>query len=182
MKVKILNASSRKTRELIKNTFAQLFQEKKSLQKITVTELVNRACLTRGTFYTHYDNIYDVAKDIQDELLDVLTLNTATLNSIDDINHYFDKIIAHLKENEDIYSMFLSSDEPLLFTNRLNKIMNKKIYDLIKDKHQENLQINVSFFIDGCINLVIKHFRQEINASLDDINQNIKTIFNKIFM
>ena len=63
MKVQCLNSSSIKTRNLIKKTFAELINEKKQLNKITVTELVKRAQLTRSTFYTHYDNIYEVAKD-----------------------------------------------------------------------------------------------------------------------
>ncbi len=181
MKVKNLNASSRKTKDLIRKTFAELMNEKKELQKVTVTELVNRADITRGTFYTHYDNIYDVARDIQDELIDILMINTTELNSLNDINHYFDKVFDHLKENELIYSMFLSSDEPLLFTNRLNKIMSKKVYDYLNVTHQKNLYLNVAFFIDGCINLVIKYFRHEVDTTLDDICDCIKILFNKIF-
>ena len=60
MKVQGLNSSSKKTRNLIKKTFAELINEKKELNKITVTELVKRAEITRSTFYTHYDDIYEV--------------------------------------------------------------------------------------------------------------------------
>ena len=73
MKVKNLNASSKKTKNLIKETFAILMNEKKELNNITVTELVNKANITRSTFYTHYDNIYDVAKDFQNETLELLS-------------------------------------------------------------------------------------------------------------
>lgn len=48
----------KKTRNLIKKKFAELMNEKKELNKITVTELVKRAGITRSTFYTHYDDIY----------------------------------------------------------------------------------------------------------------------------
>ena len=46
MKAKNLNASSVKTRNLIRNTFAELLYEKKNINKITVTELVQRADIT----------------------------------------------------------------------------------------------------------------------------------------
>ena len=69
MKVQGLNSSSKKTRNLIKTTFAELMQEKKELNKITVTELVKRADITRSTFYTHYDDIYEVAKDYELETI-----------------------------------------------------------------------------------------------------------------
>lgn len=55
MKVKNLNASSVKTRNLIRGTFAELLYEKKNINKITVTELVQRADINRSTFYSHYD-------------------------------------------------------------------------------------------------------------------------------
>ena len=57
MKARNLNNSSRKTRANIKKVFAQLLAEKRELSKITVTELVQRANISRGAFYSHYDDI-----------------------------------------------------------------------------------------------------------------------------
>ena len=51
MKVKNLNHSSEKTRKLRRNIFAELIKEKQELNKITVSELVKRADINRGTFY-----------------------------------------------------------------------------------------------------------------------------------
>lgn len=72
MKVKNLNHSSEKTRKLIRNTFAELIKEKQELNKITVSELVKRADINRGTFYNHYDSIYDVAEELEAEIIEVL--------------------------------------------------------------------------------------------------------------
>ncbi len=66
MKTKYLNHSSEKTRILIKNTFSELLMEEKELNKITVTKLVQRADINRGTFYNHYDNIFAIAKDFEE--------------------------------------------------------------------------------------------------------------------
>lgn len=181
MKVKNLNSSSKKTKKLIKETFAILLKEKKELKNITVTELVKKADITRSTFYTHYDNIYEVAQGFQDEALDLLSQNTENINSLNDINNYFDYIINYLKENEEIYKNVLSSDEPLLFTNRLNKLINKKLQDTINNQSPKNTAMNISFFTDGCLNLIIKHFRGEINNSLDEINEYMKKMFKLVF-
>ena len=48
-----------KTRRLIKATFLELVQAK-PVQKITVTELAKRAEISKGTFYLHYLDIYDL--------------------------------------------------------------------------------------------------------------------------
>ena len=166
MKVKVINSSSRKTREKIKKAFALLAASKGSLNKITVTELVAKADITRSAFYTHYDNIYEVAKEIQDEAIQILIQNIDNLQDTNNINNFFDELFNHLKENEEIYSMILSSNDPLLFMHTLNKIISKSLYDVLKDKHIKNLALNISLFIDGSINLVIKHYRKEIGCLL----------------
>ncbi len=182
MKVKNINSASRKTHNIIKEAFAELIAEKKDLASITVTELAKRANITRSSFYTHYDSIYDVAQDFQNETLDMLTGSLRKIDSFDEIYHLIDDIIDHLKENEKIYTLILSSSEPLIFTNRLNILLNKEIVNgLINNKH-EDLILKVTFFCDGCMDLIVKYFRKEINFTLDEVDLFIKDIFKKIFL
>lgn len=70
MKAKNLNNSSRKTNRLIKNVFAEMLSEYKEISRISVSELCARAEISRGTFYSHYDDIYGVAEDYENELID----------------------------------------------------------------------------------------------------------------
>ena len=182
MKVKNLNSSSRKTKNKIKEAFAELVKEKKELSNVTVTELVKKADITRSTFYTHYDNIYDVAQEFQDEAIKLFMTNTENIKTIEGINNYFDEIIIHLKENEKIYSMLLSSDFPLIFSNKLGKLINTKLYDFLKFKKIDNLDLIISFFSSGCINLVIKYYRKEIDASLEEIGNFIKNACISLFI
>ena len=51
--------SALRSRRLINDALADLLQEK-PLDKITVTDVVNRAGINRGTFYAHYADIPDV--------------------------------------------------------------------------------------------------------------------------
>ena len=85
MKVKCLNNSSKKTKEMIRKEFANLLAEKKEFNKVTVTELVKNIGITRGSFYSHYDSLDEVAKEFQNEALDVLRED---INSISDIEYY----------------------------------------------------------------------------------------------
>lgn len=169
MKVKVANASSRKTRNLIKIAFAELLKEKKAIENITIKELVKNAGITRGTFYTHYDNIYDVAKDLQDEVLDVFFSNINQINTVEDIHNYLYMIFKHLETHESLYKMILSTDEPLLFMNRLNRMMNKHLNDFFKYKNLQINQLNITFFVDGTTLLFIRYFKGEINISLKEL-------------
>ena len=167
MKLKGINSSSKRTIELIKETFAELMEEKKEIKNITVTELVKRANLTRGAFYSHYDNIYEVASDFEEEILNQVFNNEMTISSQKELDDYLDKIFNYLENNYDIYSKLLNADETIYFMKRLNK----KIYS----------SLNVIFFTDGTIDLIIKSFRGEIKENLKEISAYVKNMANYIF-
>ena len=182
MKVQCLNSSSVKTRNIIKKTFAELINEKKQLNKITVTELVKRAQLTRSTFYTHYDNIYEVAHDYQLQTIELLCSEDLKLYSKQDIEDYFVNIIQCLKANEETYKLLLSADESLLFLEKLKKIASEKIYNALKDTYTDKyLKLNISFLMNGILMEILKYFRNESNYSLDELLVNMKKWFEKIF-
>ncbi|MCI8443722.1 MAG: TetR/AcrR family transcriptional regulator [Clostridia bacterium] len=183
MKVQGANSSSRKTRRYIKTAFAELINEKKELNKITVTELVKKADITRSTFYTHYDSIYEVANDYQLETIDLLINDDKILNSKDDILNYFDEIINCLKQNEHIYKLLLSSTDSLNFLIVLRKMANQKLYYTLKNnyKNYDTLELDVSFFIAGMVEEIIIYFKSQSDYTLDELLVNIKKWFEKIF-
>lgn len=51
------------TKKLIKNSFLELLKVK-SLDKVTVTEIVESCEINRNTFYYYYSDIYDLLEDI----------------------------------------------------------------------------------------------------------------------
>lgn len=57
-----------KTRARLEANFLQLLQEK-PLNKITVAELTRRSQVGRGTFYLHYEDIYDLYNQIVAHLI-----------------------------------------------------------------------------------------------------------------
>ena len=184
MKVQGANSSSRKTRSLIKKAFAEIINEKKSLSKVTVTEIVKRADITRSTFCTHYDDIYDVAKDYQIETIKLLISDDLVLHSKEEIEKYFDDIIECLKENENTYKMLLAADESLYFLKKMSDTGVEKLYLVLKDIYPNSkyLKLSISFFMDGIVDELVKYFRNSSKYSLDELLVTVKTIFNRIFV
>lgn len=185
MKVKNLNNSSVKTKKLIRNAFAELIQEHKELSKVTVSELVKRADINRGTFYNHYDSIYDVAEEFESEVFKILLEDTKPLVSIEDIYVYLDDIISYLKENEEIYRLLLSSKEPLIFLERLKHSILDKLYTFLSTKTKlaksNSLKFDITFYTDGIVNQVLKFFNGSSEYTLDEISAYSKRIFNILF-
>ncbi len=178
MKLKEINNSSKKTKELIKQEFALLIAEKKEIKNITVTELVKRANLTRGTFYAHYDNIYDVASEIQSELLTKIFTYNTNLQTKNDLFNYIDSIFAYLKENEKMFKQLLTSDDCMLFLNRLNKKISTSLASTIG--HNTG-HLSILFFTNGVLNILIQYFRGEISENLNDICDYIKDVSQHLF-
>jgi len=182
MKLQGTNASSRRTKEKIKRAFALEVKEKSELKRVSITNLVKKAEITRGAFYSHYDNIYEVAREIQDETIDAVFENINKLVSNNDVNDYFDSVINYFKKHEEIYSLLLKSEDVLIFTERITRLMHKNLHEYLSPKNINNLSLNITFFLDGCLGLIIKYFRNQLNETLDDINEYMKTTFIKLFL
>ncbi len=182
MKVQCLNSSAIKTRNIIKKTFAQLLSEKKQLDKVTVTELVKRADITRSTFYTHYDNIYQVGEEYQLQTIELLCNEDLILHNKKDILEYFDNIFICLKENEELYQLLLNADISVSFLEKLKNIASKKIEQALKNIYNDKyLNLDVSFLMNGSMLEILKYFRKESPYTLEEIALNIKKYFIKIF-
>ena len=53
-----------KTERGIKNAFIEL-RSRKPLEKITIRELCELACINKSTFYSHYKHIYDLSDHME---------------------------------------------------------------------------------------------------------------------
>lgn len=114
MKAQNPNNSSRKTRKLIKTVFAEMLSEKKELGKISVAVLCKRADISRGSFYSHCDDIYGVAEDYETELVDTFFDNTWLLEP-QNIMQFIDSMFEFIRQNDENYKRLCTSND-FLFT------------------------------------------------------------------
>lgn len=63
-----------KSKEAIKSAFLRMCWSK-DIRKITVTEIINTANVSRGTFYAHFDDIYDLREKIENEIIELIFSN-----------------------------------------------------------------------------------------------------------
>ena len=174
MKAKNLNASSLKTKKLIKDTFAELLYEKRNIHKIPVTELVKRANINRSTFYAHYDDIFQVAEDIKAETMRAF-FEQKNLTGIHDIEPFFDDIYLYIKKNDDFFRLIFNSDEVTGFVRKLGKICKDKIYNVVKGdpalRDDLLLELEISTLSDGLAMQFIRYYHGDFVVTLEDIIQ-----------
>lgn len=180
MKAQNLNNSSKKTRKTIKRVFAEMLSEKKELGKVSVSELCARAEISRGTFYAHYDDIYGVAEDYENELIENFFDNTKILQPTN-MEEFIDIFFDYMKQNHDSYKMLCRSNDFIFTAKKLTTIACNKFYELcLADKRiadKNLLFLDISIFVDGITCEYVKMCRNYTSVTLEELFEYTKIWF-----
>ncbi len=181
--MKKYNNASR-TERWIREAFAALVAEKKSLDRITVTEIVKKADITKQTFYYHYSDLNDLIRSIENEMIDRLStvLDKASENANVPIEHYISILSSFLKENENEYRFFASSTDIHYFISKIKKLLAQKLdkpsFGFSSDIKIRSIQ---KIFISGaCVDTLCEYFKGNIQCSLEDVEKTIVEAINKL--
>lgn len=182
MKILKLNITSKRTDNKIRQAFAELMREKGSMGNISVTELTKRASITRSSFYNHYNNVAEVGSTFREELLEEFFQNFKTIQTVADLDEFFDRITLYLKEHDPIYHMLISSQDAYYFMEHLTRKITQNLELAMRYQSQPDSKMQINFFVNGAISLIIQHFQGKNNFSLDEINTYLKQVAHKIFV
>lgn len=122
------DARVRYTKMVIRKTFIELL-DKKPINKITVTEICDKAEINRATFYKHYLDIYDLLEKMEEELEREYIGRLSRLEE-NGMEEMLRDILTVFKENLSEYSALFSSNADPQFRGR----MIHKIYEMYGDR------------------------------------------------
>lgn len=176
--------SAIRSRKLINDALADLLQEK-PLDKITVTDVVNRADINRGTFYAHYRDVPDVVDHLIEQtfsaLRDAIMCEEATTPEIGHTLLTTIQII--LEEDLPFYRKVLSSSGYTIMQEQLVAIIMDFMLEH-KDKFytgsQEEYMIAIRFCAGGLSNLYRDWFSGKMGCSLSELTQIGEAMIRKI--
>lgn len=172
MKAQNLNRSSKKTRALIKKVFAEMLSEKKELGKISVSELCKRADISRGSFYSHYDDLYGVAEEYENELIDAFFDNTKLLES-QDVLQFIDSVLDFIRQNNENYRLLCKSNDFLFAGKKLSAIASGKLLELCRNdsriKDRTHIGLDLQIFLEGLFCEYVRYCRGYSAVTLDDL-------------
>lgn len=165
-----------KNRRKIQESFAELLAERGSLQNITVTDLADRAEITRGTFYNYYNNLYEVGAELQGEIEQRLFSEYNNLNSLESIWQYIDEVFIFFQKQEGIYRELLASDASKDFLYQLENGMSRRVLAALHKQGitDKNAELELLITTNGALAIVRKHYRNEIDVSLEEIRDYLK--------
>lgn len=127
-----MNSSDRrvkKTTRIIKESLATLLKEK-DINEISIKELANLADISRSTFYAHYQDIYDLYDQMENDLL-------ADMDNImkqDPTHKYLELygiLIDYIYDNSVIFSSFMGSNRNSQFRSKLADFFEKKYNEIV---------------------------------------------------
>lgn len=141
-----MDLRKKKTIRSIQNAFLKLISVK-PLEGIRVKELADAAEISKGTFYLHYHDIYDLAEQMQNEVINRV---------IGYIEHPGAVIDNHQLFTRELLEAFLAQQNliNLLFSGAQDSIVPKRIEHAIKSRL---LELNPEAFNDPYVSISLTY-------------------------
>ena len=165
-----------RSKNMIKEAFFELLKEKE-YNKITVTDIVNKADLNRSTFYAHYLDVRAITEEFENEVIDKmmeLLKKFEFKNFFNNPTPLLLEISRFLESNEAEYRILLKINDAETFLKKLRDIfsnymrLDTDIPNYLSDTKMVNLRI--SYFSGGIINMYQDYFNGKLNCTLNDIS------------
>ena len=131
------NRRTLKTKKAIFQAFSELLKEKE-LRKITVQEVVDKADISRVTFYKYYLDVYDLYDKIENELLTNIGLITLQLADKPS-DEFFKELVTYIYNNRVTFDMVFSPNS----TNKLRDKLSHIIEGIFKKIYSEKIGISI---------------------------------------
>ncbi len=181
----------KKTRNSLEKALLH-FMKNKNITKISVKELCQYADVNRGTFYLHYNNIFDMLESIQNKILEEFKKDLSKYNDFNsnfnmgylenlliDIFNFFDK-------NSEICLTLSSENGDSIFESKLNEIVYNTMHPIrnrLEDEDKLFFHYYYSFFISGVTKIILewlKTGKKESPKKMMSLTLNTMNLFNKI--
>ena len=174
----------KRTQMNIRNAFLEL-RSKKPLEKITVKELAELACINKATFYQHYKDIYDLSESMEDEFIECILASIPHPDTlVEDPGRATQELFYAFSTQTHLVDILFSGDRRGMLVSKLES----RVYDLILTKHpeyrqpqsrtsqpyaQENLEkeILITFLIQGSFHAYLKHSAKDKEAVVRIISE-----------
>lgn len=130
----------KKTQKSIRDAFISI-RAHKSLDKISVKELCEKAMINKATFYLHYKSIYDLSEALENELIEdcFLSVEDADIMQTDKVVFEFYRSFS---ANSRLFRILFSDSRIQYAVVKADAFLKERIYSAHPDK-KNDLEFNV---------------------------------------
>ena len=166
--------SSIRSKTMIKEAMLELMVEK-PFDKITITDIVKKADINRGTFYAHYDNTSEVLKSISASVMDEIASAFKARNNSDALWNPR----GYLKQISDFFLTNPIYFSRLVATEKISEVLNDARHNAIRkilddlgmdlpELSKAQLSIILDYSISGVCTLYTDILLEKIPVSLEN--------------
>lgn len=142
--------------------------ETKDVRKITVREIIDGANVSRGTFYAHFQDVYDLKEKTETEIINQIFSQAQSKDIIDAINSpypvIYDILTSFYKNRENIKKLIGADNDYGFFFKCEQKLL--KILSTSRDYYSDDIKRAV---IDNCITaMIIKNCYNIVSENADE--------------
>src|SRR5699024_3197324 len=143
-----MDLRKRKSQAAIQQAILELIYEK-DFEKITISDITNRADLNRGTFYLHFEDKYDMINQFEENFMKELeSIMIKELHQIQNLNDLISSRYSSLvemfdcfKNNHEILDIIFKTKGILSLQTRLNHFMD----NVFTDNQLQRKQVKADF-------------------------------------
>lgn len=181
-----------RTKKSIREALVELIDEK-GFEAVTVKDITTRAKINRGTFYSHYQDKYDLMSKCQEEFMqemaEVILNNFPTILADLETDHptstpfsILVTIFDYLNRNSDFMRAVLGPRGDLTFQTKLKKFVWKTLFEsntnpLVK---QENFLVPPEYLISYVASAHIGVIQQWLNSDREESPEEMARILSTI--
>ena len=162
----------RKTRALLLQGLVKMM-ETHDIQDISVKELTELVDINRGTFYLHYDDIYDMLHKIEDEMFQEFNEIMEQEPSPAEMMSYTGPLLEFfrfLDRHRDLAKVMIGPHGDLAFVNRLKDQIQKRTLQFLESAQSDaNYEYLCSFIITGCVGVVETWLKEQNPQSPEEM-------------
>jgi AcrR family transcriptional regulator len=167
------------TKFLLRQSLIDLLEEK-SIVKITIKEICEKADVNRTTFYAHFSDQYMLLESIEEEYIEKI-LNDINQDMMDTKKAFpvVTEILKFIYKNEKMSRILLSDRGDLHFQKKIMKLVHDNVLNQMKDIQPINYEkaaLVSSFVISGCIGIIQKWFENDLKSTPEEIGKIISDL------
>ena len=139
-----------KTLQAIREAFLTL-RRQKDLEAITVTELVALANISKATFYLHYRDIYDLSKQLQQEVLkSVISQLNDPMDVLNNPKRFQHSFMVAVESVVDLLNTLFSGSQAGALPEQILKGLKEYIYSTMPElKNDPEVRVFLTYHIMG---------------------------------
>lgn len=171
--------SSIRSKNLIKKALAKLIHEK-DVGKITVSDIIREADISRGTFYAHYSDVQAVVEQIESEelknLMDFVD-RFGFENISTDVTNFVNLICNYLCKDIEYYRMLAQSKILNSFLWRLINIYYDRLLDQLVQNYpsfdRDAIDLYLLYTTSAAKTIIVTWLCGEIKGTPEEISERL---------